>query len=515
MYGFDVLIDENLKPWLLEVNFSPSLGSDCQADVIAKKPVLHDLLDLLHFKGKDAERGGDDFLHFYRTFSGHVVGQRRGSLSRKGAHEKPGRKSSRQARHSARADDAAQAGDSDNYGLPLMGQQSVLQDDVSVKVEGQCDAEETGGILVNKRGVSVERTSAVQGADRNYVEEMLDNVMDQALMDREALVNSASRSPPPLGKVHSKASVSADSHNSGTSSDSKVSKLSTDSGIASNSENSEDLKLSRDRGLARASKSVSSTFSCLPEVMSRSRHGSGIHRVDSVGREEMPLHLPSLQNSASSKRSKRSRNSILTPRSVTNSVSENRDLPERGRLHNENLGQSRSKSLSMKSLHTITNDHISNPHQPQLMEDSAYPMTHRSFASVSIASVKSSAMAGSRRSMPQRNQSSLSQGVSSSRFMQPHPRHQRFQHNRSAQHGGFASLSKKVGDFHLVFPFNEVTHKVSQTGNMDAKTVIRESLRLLKDALNAVSSSKSSAGQCYGAESEGLWQPLRPLKRDS
>ncbi|CAH2075153.1 unnamed protein product, partial [Iphiclides podalirius] len=46
-YGFDVLLDESLKPWLLEVNLSPALAADCEADVIVKQPMLHELFDLL------------------------------------------------------------------------------------------------------------------------------------------------------------------------------------------------------------------------------------------------------------------------------------------------------------------------------------------------------------------------------------------------------------------------------------------------------------------------------------
>ena len=61
MYGFDIIIDDNMKPWLLEVNFSPALSSDCQIDMIVKKPMLHDLLDMLAFTETDKERGGDSF----------------------------------------------------------------------------------------------------------------------------------------------------------------------------------------------------------------------------------------------------------------------------------------------------------------------------------------------------------------------------------------------------------------------------------------------------------------------
>nr|XP_002125626.1 probable tubulin polyglutamylase TTLL1 [Ciona intestinalis] len=61
VFGFDVLIDDQMKPWLLEVNFSPALSMDCQADFIAKRSMLNDLIDLLNFKGSDAEHGGSTF----------------------------------------------------------------------------------------------------------------------------------------------------------------------------------------------------------------------------------------------------------------------------------------------------------------------------------------------------------------------------------------------------------------------------------------------------------------------
>jgi tubulin polyglutamylase TTLL4 len=36
LYGFDVILDENLKPWLLEVNVFPSLSSSSPFDKIVK-----------------------------------------------------------------------------------------------------------------------------------------------------------------------------------------------------------------------------------------------------------------------------------------------------------------------------------------------------------------------------------------------------------------------------------------------------------------------------------------------
>ncbi|XP_043226562.1 uncharacterized protein LOC122383830 [Amphibalanus amphitrite] len=47
LYGFDILIDSDLRPWLMEVNLSPSLTADSDVDIYVKKPLLNDLFDLI------------------------------------------------------------------------------------------------------------------------------------------------------------------------------------------------------------------------------------------------------------------------------------------------------------------------------------------------------------------------------------------------------------------------------------------------------------------------------------
>ncbi|EGD82252.1 hypothetical protein PTSG_02922 [Salpingoeca rosetta] len=50
LYGFDVLLDERLKPWLIEVNFSPALGLDCQQDRDVKIPLIQDIVRALNYE---------------------------------------------------------------------------------------------------------------------------------------------------------------------------------------------------------------------------------------------------------------------------------------------------------------------------------------------------------------------------------------------------------------------------------------------------------------------------------
>ncbi|KAM9707374.1 tubulin polyglutamylase TTLL5 isoform 2-T2 [Menidia menidia] len=53
LYGFDVLIDSNLKPWLLEVNLSPSLSCDAPLDLKIKASMIADMLSLVGFVCQD------------------------------------------------------------------------------------------------------------------------------------------------------------------------------------------------------------------------------------------------------------------------------------------------------------------------------------------------------------------------------------------------------------------------------------------------------------------------------
>jgi tubulin polyglutamylase TTLL5 len=46
LFGFDVLIDSNLEPWLLEVNLTPAMGCDSPLDQKIKANVVADLFSL-------------------------------------------------------------------------------------------------------------------------------------------------------------------------------------------------------------------------------------------------------------------------------------------------------------------------------------------------------------------------------------------------------------------------------------------------------------------------------------
>lgn len=46
--GFDIMLDENLKPWILEVNHAPSFQCDTPLDTKIKRGLIHDTMKLLN-----------------------------------------------------------------------------------------------------------------------------------------------------------------------------------------------------------------------------------------------------------------------------------------------------------------------------------------------------------------------------------------------------------------------------------------------------------------------------------
>jgi hypothetical protein len=58
LFGFDVIIDSNLKPWLLEVNLSPSLATDSPLDMNIKGNLIADLFNLVGIRSFDRKKEG-------------------------------------------------------------------------------------------------------------------------------------------------------------------------------------------------------------------------------------------------------------------------------------------------------------------------------------------------------------------------------------------------------------------------------------------------------------------------
>lgn len=57
LYGYDIIWDQDLKPWLLEVNKSPSMTADTDEDYRLKRALISDVLDVIDMEGR---RRGDE-----------------------------------------------------------------------------------------------------------------------------------------------------------------------------------------------------------------------------------------------------------------------------------------------------------------------------------------------------------------------------------------------------------------------------------------------------------------------
>jgi tubulin polyglutamylase TTLL6/13 len=47
LLGFDIMLDQKLKPWMLEVNHTPSFNSDTNTDHVVKDKLIKDCLEII------------------------------------------------------------------------------------------------------------------------------------------------------------------------------------------------------------------------------------------------------------------------------------------------------------------------------------------------------------------------------------------------------------------------------------------------------------------------------------
>ncbi|XP_035289767.1 probable tubulin polyglutamylase TTLL9 [Anguilla anguilla] len=66
LYGYDIILDQSLKPWLIEVNASPSLNATSQQDYELKCRLLEDTLNVVDMEGRltgrETQVGGFDLM---------------------------------------------------------------------------------------------------------------------------------------------------------------------------------------------------------------------------------------------------------------------------------------------------------------------------------------------------------------------------------------------------------------------------------------------------------------------
>ena len=64
VFGFDILLDSDLKPWLIEVNLSPSLSPDSPLDLTIKQNLLVDTWNLCGIRRFDRRKESLNKLKF-------------------------------------------------------------------------------------------------------------------------------------------------------------------------------------------------------------------------------------------------------------------------------------------------------------------------------------------------------------------------------------------------------------------------------------------------------------------
>lgn len=64
-YRFDIILDNKLKPWLLEVNHTPSFSADSPLDYAIKSNLILDTLNLINpLKKNDIKKNEEEIIKY-------------------------------------------------------------------------------------------------------------------------------------------------------------------------------------------------------------------------------------------------------------------------------------------------------------------------------------------------------------------------------------------------------------------------------------------------------------------
>ena len=494
LYGFDILIDETLKPWLLEVNFSPALSTDMQVDVQVKKPMLHDLMDMLNFKDVDSDRGGVD----KRMATGRLTARGRMSANKNKA--EPIDRNMSSSRLSQRGGIQRMSStissmmksieppvleptlsfiQQDNPSLPGKNQEKLC---FGLPLVNPSDDEHNDSDFGGSRRSSIKSESDVQEllktSERMKAYDMGSKaghnfISRDKSFERSGTMSSIVRKPESLKSARGeKGSLKSFSN--------------SDSAYSSFSDNSDKVSsLGKGKSLSQGTRGFSLQSEVLSEVKKEStviqikslrptQNSNSLRKVSNRGRAAPVIatfrsqsQLKSSERQSQRSQTDRAPSRLLNNRSKIGGLSSRSDADMQ-----RNRSQTVMSNMSTVSKNTKDKD-----------------LLHLGLSGIS--------------KKPTLNE-------------KPKPRSKSISvHNRSSK-----GPPPKIGDFFLVFPFNEGTYKAAH-GTLDPHVVIKETQRWLKDLKGSVERTRQEAGigglLPYGAahDAERLWAPVKAPVEES
>ena len=494
LYGFDILIDETLKPWLLEVNFSPALSTDMQVDVQVKKPMLHDLMDMLNFKDVDSDRGGVD----KRMATGRLTARGRMSANKNKA--EPIDRNMSSSRLSQRGGIQRMSStissmmksieppvleptlsfiQQDNPSLPGKNQEKLC---FGLPLVNPSDDEHNDSDFGGSRRSSIKSESDVQEllktSERMKAYDMGSKaghnfISRDKSFERSGTMSSIVRKPESLKSARGeKGSLKSFSN--------------SDSAYSSFSDNSDKVSsLGKGKSLSQGTRG----FSLQSEVLSEVKKESTVIQIKSLRPTQNSNSLRKVSNRG------RAAPVIATFRSQSQLKSSDRQ-PQRSQTDRapSRLLNNRSKIGGLSSRSDADMQRNRSQTVMSNMSTVSKNTKDKDLLHLGLSGISKK---------PTLNE-------------KPKPRSKSISvHNRSSK-----GPPPKIGDFFLVFPFNEGTYKAAH-GTLDPHVVIKETQRWLKDLKGSVERTRQEAGigglLPYGAahDAERLWAPVKAPVEES